>query len=703
MIGSMKTFLERYSEILFMSDYRYGLVLLLGTFIFPNVGIAGLIAVFSAFLFARVTGMDPQFVTPGAPVYNPLLTGLAIGYFYTLNAPVVFLTVLAGIATFLLTLALAGMFRYYFRLPVLSAPFVVAGIAVYLAGLRYPALYSPPYLPAPFAVFASDFSLPLWAAGFFKSCGMILFTPSVLAGLLFILVILCYSRILFILALGGWFTGTLVGMWLTGSGSVLFADVYAFNFIIVAMAVGGVFLIPSRRSYLLALVSVMLSAVVLDSWYAFTYGMIPALALPFNVVVLVVLYVLVWINYPVLSPENGGTPEERLENYITTTLRFPSAGVPRICLPFSGTWTVWQGPAGEWTHKGGLANAYDFVVRDEQGSTFSGNGSRLEDYYAYRKPVLSPVRGKVVETAAGLPDCPPGVPDSTSVWGNYVIIGDDRGFFVKISHLAANSVRVSEGARVERGMILGLCGNSGYSPQPHVHIQCQKAGHGNETVPFTFSGYIENKRYHARGSPAENSPVEPLYPDKSLEHSLNFLLDDTFSYEVLENGARIAEFDLKVRMADDGIFYLDSGKGKLYFGRDNGTFSFYRVEGEDRYLNMIFSALPSIPLSCREDMAWTDFLPARTVTGGIRKIVSDVCSSFYHPVARVQSELRFTGRTRVSSVIGSRALGICKTATVVFGSGRGIQSVETGTIKISMKEPAPASPAGSSPEGGKRP
>jgi murein DD-endopeptidase MepM/ murein hydrolase activator NlpD len=40
-------------------------------------------------------------------------------------------------------------------------------------------------------------------------------------------------------------------------------------------------------------------------------------------------------------------------------------------------------------------------------------------------------------------------------------------------HLVPGSVRVKAGARVRRGQVLGACGNSGNSSEPHLHFQLQ--------------------------------------------------------------------------------------------------------------------------------------------------------------------------------------------------------------------------------------
>jgi hypothetical protein len=45
------------------------------------------------------------------------------------------------------------------------------------------------------------------------------------------------------------------------------------------------------------------------------------------------------------------------------------------------------------------------------------------------------------------------------------------GPFVLVAHLRRGSVRVAPGGTVAAGDVLGACGNSGNSTQPHIHVQ----------------------------------------------------------------------------------------------------------------------------------------------------------------------------------------------------------------------------------------
>lgn len=55
--------------------------------------------------------------------------------------------------------------------------------------------------------------------------------------------------------------------------------------------------------------------------------------------------------------------------------------------------------------------------------------------------------------------------------GNHVTIRTDSGIYALVAHLQHGSIRVKVGQRVRAGEVIGGCGNSGNSSEPHVHAQ----------------------------------------------------------------------------------------------------------------------------------------------------------------------------------------------------------------------------------------
>jgi murein DD-endopeptidase MepM/ murein hydrolase activator NlpD len=61
-----------------------------------------------------------------------------------------------------------------------------------------------------------------------------------------------------------------------------------------------------------------------------------------------------------------------------------------------------------------------------------------------------------------------------------------------MAHLKKDSITVKRGDLVRRGQRLGLCGNSGNSSGPHLHLQVQSQSdleaEGTETFPVCLRG-----------------------------------------------------------------------------------------------------------------------------------------------------------------------------------------------------------------------
>jgi murein DD-endopeptidase MepM/ murein hydrolase activator NlpD len=195
-------------------------------------------------------------------------------------------------------------------------------------------------------------------------------------------------------------------------------------------------------------------------------------------------------------------------------------------LPFEGEWLVTRGGVTPGTsHSWGLAAqrfAYDFVVADAERRSHAGDGSRLEDYLAYGRPVLAPADGTVEAVNDGVRDAPrPGT--GWLDWrvrdfrGNWVVLRHGEGEYSLLAHLVPGSVRVRPGGHVKRGDVLGLCGSSGHSTEPHLHFQVQDHADFFRAagLPVAFSGCVVDGaaadgpvylRAGMRVRPAESAP-----------------------------------------------------------------------------------------------------------------------------------------------------------------------------------------------------
>ena len=134
--------------------------------------------------------------------------------------------------------------------------------------------------------------------------------------------------------------------------------------------------------------------------------------------------------------------------------------------------------------------AYDLLVEPA-----AHGGTALSDYGCYGLDVLAPTSGVIAIVHDGEPDQDPStfVPNPTAPAGNHVVIELETHTYLLLAHLIPGSIAVSEGERVEEGQVLGKCGNSGNTSEPHVHIhhvrqRPETIGLG-EGLPLYFRGH----------------------------------------------------------------------------------------------------------------------------------------------------------------------------------------------------------------------
>ncbi len=149
----------------------------------------------------------------------------------------------------------------------------------------------------------------------------------------------------------------------------------------------------------------------------------------------------------------------------------------KMKLPFKGEWNVtWGGDTKEQNyHVESVAqkNAFDILIKDKNGSTHKGTGATNEDYYAFGKELYAPCDGEIVLVVDGIKDNIPGNLNPIYVPGNTVIIKTAIGEYVFFAHFKQHSIVVKQGQKVSTGELLGLCGNSGNSTEPHLHFHLQ--------------------------------------------------------------------------------------------------------------------------------------------------------------------------------------------------------------------------------------
>ncbi|NMF58333.1 urea transporter [Pseudanabaena yagii] len=639
------------AEIIFLRGAGIGVILIAAMMLQPSVLIMGMTGLFSAIAIAAVMQLKRDYLNYAPLLFNPLLAGLGVGYLFQITPASLILAGIAGSLAFVLTWTLSHILRTFLLLPVLSLPFVAVSWIVHLAAFRYAGL-----LPAIAHPHTYSIGLPEFIEGFLRTLGLIFFLPNIYVGIVVMLLLLWNSRIQFMLAIAGYALGTYIRAMLTGTFLYVYHDPAALNFILVALAIGGFYLIPSPRSYCLAAIAVVFTALIGESVSVFWVAVgLPVHAFPYNLVTLSFLYLLGSVGQKLLARYPQASPEKTLDYELTARIR-EQGNYRAIALPFIGRWKVWQGVDGRWTHQGLWRYAYDFVLCDDEGNTYRNQGTKLTDYYAFQKPILSPISGWVTRVVSDLPDCAIGEVDHDRNWGNHVILYDDRGFYVEISHFAQNSIAVKQGDRLNQGALLGRCGNSGYSPQPHIHIQAQFTPDlGAATIPFSFTNLLVNDQFASEAEPNENDILEAIPLDCACSQILSLTLDFQLRFQIEQKTKRhqskISHLSVIVRMAIDGTFYLDSGKAKLYFTQSDRGLKFHRLEGNDRDLGSLFLAMPSLPTATKIGRSWQDYLPISLATKGFQRMSYQLMSSFDPRLASARYQGEWRSASEIAGVI----------------------------------------------------
>lgn len=186
-----------------------------------------------------------------------------------------------------------------------------------------------------------------------------------------------------------------------------------------------------------------------------------------------------------------------------------TTGVPeRVDLDFplkKGRYFVIQGGKGLPTNLfhfslRGAIYAMDIVRLNDFGNRANTVFSRnLEDYAIFGDTIYSPCNGRVVRAHGSNPDNIPPNMDRGPKNTNMVVIETDT-YTVFMGHMKMNSVMVKEGDRVTTGQPIGRVGNSGFSSEPHLHIQVHKREDGHPWyrstplyIRFNGNSYLLNE------------------------------------------------------------------------------------------------------------------------------------------------------------------------------------------------------------------
>jgi urea transporter len=595
-------------------------------------------------------------------IINGLLLGMLIGSLFGINITSLVLIAGGTLLVVLLSALFTDTVGRSLKLPLLGLPYPLAAYLVLplAAALQIPHVYP---VVANFYIPHSEFIQPL---------GAMYFNGTGLGGLLVLLAFCLSSRYLALLAVGASIVASLF-LWSVGVPSYsLISLVARMNSVLASCIIGGLFAIPGKRSLIVSLAaSVTASALTISMNHLFSMASLPVLALPFVLVSYLTMLVFnaqrgmawtyFWLSVPSL-------PEISLEKMQIASAR----GVDYRCIalkpPFKGTWQVYQGFGGQHTHKGNWHYALDFF-QTESGYSFANQGEELSDYYCYGKPVLSPAYGYVVDMRGDLPDNQPGNVDTVNNWGNYVLIKLDCGSYVILCHLQQNSIKVLMGARIAPGDKIACVGNSGRSPQPHLHMHVQETTLlGSRTLPYHLTGVISKTiggdLYQMRVVPAENEQLVAPTANHAIKRCLRLAVGNRFTYKVEYADGSVGMRKLEVMLDLNGQFWLESDYGaKVAFSMNDELLAMYNRQGpKDGFLDAFILAVGCTPLieGCN---SWNDLVPGRLLPRGWAAKFNHAILYPFNPCARSSLKREWDSLLKVWTQSAEHKIGYWKCKT----------------------------------------
>lgn len=706
------TLLLSYSRIFFAEDRTLGALLVIATLTEPERAVCGLLGGGLSSLLAWGVGMDQDSVSKGVYGLNGVLAGLGIGHHFALTPTALVLLVMASVLVTGLTVFLNAVLSRSCGLPAMSMPFTLVTWLVVGASPLCGRLGMPGG-PAPLVALPGG-ALPLWMESFCSALGAVLYRFEPLAGLVIAAGLLVWSRVALLLLAVGFVTTAALQATLGIDPRAVGGGALTFNQMFTALAVGGIFSVPGPGSLLVSILAAAGSLLLLAGTAALLPAGMSPLALPFNLAVWVTLHTLTLRLHPSLdllpAPGPPGSPEENLSRSRDALRAWRRWGVA-LSLPFRGRWTVSQGIGGGITHRGDWRFAYDFHVLGPTGASFSGTGATVEEYYAYRLPVLAPAPGTVRAVIDGIPDNPIGRTNPNENWGNCVILEHAPNYYSCLAHLRPGSIVVKPGESVGRGDPLGQCGNSGRSPQPHLHFQVQMSPLvGAPAIAFELANLLVaragREEFRARGGLREGETAQNAEPCADYGRYFPYLLGTGWAFRV-DAGSQTHLEMWEAGVDFYGNTYLASypRMTRVYFLLQDGVLTIKRVEGcRDTGLFLFGTLLAEVPfIEDPDGVTWTSVEAAdyvlRPGVGRLLDVFSLIGFTLRQRIetqmARVSDGLRLTTASRLilATPLGAIPIRRLPGGDLLFGPGGGVVAVRAGTREVRQVGGADRHPA----------
>jgi murein DD-endopeptidase MepM/ murein hydrolase activator NlpD len=331
--------------------------------------------------------------------------------------------------------------------------------------------------------------------------------------------------------------------------------------------------------------------------------------------------------------------EKTIYKYINSIQRFKNEHLYKIALPFFGEWNVSQGYNGKITHLGDWSKALDFVIVDSKSNTYrepthARESFTRENFYCYNKEIFAPYDGYVYDIINTVEDNDVGDVNTEQNWGNTVILNHLNGLFSQISHVKKDSFNVFVGQYVTKGTYLATCGNSGRSPEPHIHFQFQTTPTvGAKTIEYPISYFIErvgqNKFLRISEVPNENAFISNVQVNELLIIGFSFLPGQKISFQK-DGSSSTVNWEVHTDALNRTYIHCSESKSFAYFVNDGVMLYFTDFEGDRKSLlfNFYLAAYRQL-LGYYENVKVQDNVPLIHFNNKLIQFFQDFAAPFY--------------------------------------------------------------------------
>ena len=644
--------LNSYSIILFSNNKLLAFILMFVTFMTPQIGLVGLgFILFFHLLLVRL-GYSKLEIRSGVLGFNAVLVGLSIAYSYEINKFFIGLFFIAILISVVITIWCKNYFGKY-HLPFLTIPFFIIVNIISMSTKSFDVFN----VNMDFVfhentlVFLNQnnwyrmvhsldlITIPNHFKVFLITLSTIFYQKSVLGGLLILFGMFIFSRIAVLYAFIGFYSALFFYHIMGGNLENLTYFYSGVNFIFLAIALGCYFYIPNIYSILLVffLSPILMFIMITLGKIMFVFQM-NSMSMSFSILTSITLYILYSRHdYKLIIPANTSynSPEKALYDYLHHLKRKVVNPYYTMFLPFWGEWFVSQGYDGKITHLGDWGKALDFVICDEKQDTYNNYGQKLVDFYCYNKPILAPADGYVYDAINYVEENEINEVNVLQNWGNSIIINHLNGLYSQISHIKKDSFLVNIGDYVKKGTIIATCGNSGRSPEPHIHFQAQHIPtFGAKTVPLPLSYFIENKdnllSLKINEIPEENTIISNVEPLDLLHNAFNFKPNNRLLI-TNEKTKTIEKFEIFTNEWNQLYFYCEKTETKLFFKNDGVLFTFENYVGSKKSgLFEFYKSCYALLLGYYPTITLEYFMPNYLFTNFGMQYINDILAPIYN-------------------------------------------------------------------------